>query len=93
MKILLKFQFLTLDTTPKLVSTYSTTILNFRSLQRKDIQTLVGHGCPSLEPKVIFSAKLLRKLVHLDEGDVCIISYALLSCISNELCLVPRPGK
>ncbi|KAG6487650.1 hypothetical protein ZIOFF_056241 [Zingiber officinale] len=42
-----------------------------RSLSRKDIQVLVGHGCPSLDSKVVFSAKLLRKLVHLDEGDVC----------------------
>ncbi|KAJ0976226.1 hypothetical protein J5N97_018191 [Dioscorea zingiberensis] len=42
-----------------------------RSLARKDLQTLVGHGCPSLEPKVVFSAKLLRKYVHIDEGDVC----------------------
>ncbi|PKA59284.1 Zinc finger protein VAR3, chloroplastic [Apostasia shenzhenica] len=41
----------------------------FESLSRKDIQILVGHGCPSLEPKVVFSAKLLRKYVHLDEGD------------------------
>ncbi|URD80941.1 Zn-finger in Ran binding protein [Musa troglodytarum] len=42
-----------------------------RSLSRKDLQVLVGHGCPSMDPKVVFSAKLLRKLVHLDEGDVC----------------------
>ncbi|KAG6505227.1 uncharacterized protein LOC121985921 [Zingiber officinale] len=42
-----------------------------RSLSRNDIQVLVGHGCPSMSPKVVFSAKLLRKLVHLDEGDVC----------------------
>ncbi|WOL15840.1 hypothetical protein Cni_G24621 [Canna indica] len=42
-----------------------------RSLSRKDIQILVGHGCPNMDPKVVFSAKLLRKLVHLDEGDVC----------------------
>ncbi|XP_072975920.1 uncharacterized protein [Typha angustifolia] len=42
-----------------------------KSLSRKDIQILVGHGCPSMDPKVVFSAKLLRKLVHLDEGDVC----------------------
>ncbi|URD80948.1 Zn-finger in Ran binding protein [Musa troglodytarum] len=40
-----------------------------RSLSRKDLQVLVGHGCPSMDPKVVFSAKLLRKLVHLDEGD------------------------
>lgn len=42
-----------------------------RSLSRQDIQILVGHGCPSVEKKVVFSAKLLRKHVHLDEGDVC----------------------
>lgn len=42
-----------------------------RSLSRKDIQILVGFGCPSPDKKVVFSAKLLRKLVHLDEGDVC----------------------
>ncbi|KAJ8510452.1 hypothetical protein OPV22_000886 [Ensete ventricosum] len=42
-----------------------------RSLSRKDLQVLVGHGCPNMDPKVVFSAKLLRKLVHLDEGDVC----------------------
>ncbi|XP_020101995.1 uncharacterized protein LOC109719632 [Ananas comosus] len=42
-----------------------------KSLSRKDLQLLVGHGCPSTDPKVVFSAKLLRKLVHLDEGDVC----------------------
>uniref|UniRef100_A0A0E0J9B6 Secreted protein n=1 Tax=Oryza nivara TaxID=4536 RepID=A0A0E0J9B6_ORYNI len=40
-----------------------------RSLPRKDLQVLVGHGCPSMDPKVVFSAKLIRKLVHLDEGD------------------------
>ncbi|VAI50739.1 unnamed protein product [Triticum turgidum subsp. durum] len=42
-----------------------------RPLPRKDLQVLVGHGCPSMDPKVVFSAKLIRKLVHLDEGDVC----------------------
>ncbi|KAJ6816775.1 uncharacterized protein M6B38_415735 [Iris pallida] len=41
------------------------------SLPRKKIQVLVGSGCPSLDPKVVSSAKLLRKLVGLDEGDVC----------------------
>ncbi|GKF64571.1 hypothetical protein Tco_0188019, partial [Tanacetum coccineum] len=39
------------------------------SLSRKDIQLLVGYGCPSADKKVVFSAKLLRKYVHLDEGD------------------------
>ncbi|XP_042993233.1 uncharacterized protein LOC122319303 [Carya illinoinensis] len=42
-----------------------------RSLSRQDIQILVGFGCPSVDKKVVFSAKLLRKYVHLDEGDVC----------------------
>ncbi|RDY11308.1 Zinc finger protein VAR3, chloroplastic, partial [Mucuna pruriens] len=42
-----------------------------RSLSRKDIQVLVGFGCPTVDKKVVFSAKLLRKHVHLDEGDVC----------------------
>ncbi|XVE89671.1 hypothetical protein DITRI_Ditri20bG0014600 [Diplodiscus trichospermus] len=42
-----------------------------RSLSRQDIQILVGFGCPSADKKVVFSAKLLRKRVHLDEGDVC----------------------
>ncbi|WOG84359.1 hypothetical protein DCAR_0103542 [Daucus carota subsp. sativus] len=59
--------------------TVQTACLNFgkdrfdilRSLSRQDIQVLVGHGCPSTDKKVVFSAKLLRKHVHLDEGDVC----------------------
>ncbi|CAD6220252.1 unnamed protein product [Miscanthus lutarioriparius] len=42
-----------------------------KSLPRKDLQILVGHGCPSMDAKVVFSAKLIRKRVHLDEGDVC----------------------
>ncbi|KAK9161493.1 hypothetical protein Syun_007834 [Stephania yunnanensis] len=42
-----------------------------RSLSRHDIQILVGYGCPSTDKKVVFSAKMLRKHVHLDEGDVC----------------------
>ncbi|XP_047149936.1 uncharacterized protein LOC124822029 [Vigna umbellata] len=42
-----------------------------RSLSRKDIQVLVGYGCPTMDRKVVFSAKLLRKHAHLDEGDVC----------------------
>ncbi|KAH7543059.1 hypothetical protein FEM48_Zijuj02G0143000 [Ziziphus jujuba var. spinosa] len=59
--------------------TVQTACLNFgkdrfdimRSLSRQDIQILVGFGCPSADKKVVFSAKLLRKHVHLDEGDVC----------------------
>ncbi|KAI3448611.1 hypothetical protein Pfo_005276 [Paulownia fortunei] len=42
-----------------------------RSLSRQDLQILVGYGCPSADKKVVFSCKLLRKHVHLDEGDVC----------------------
>ncbi|GKV18567.1 hypothetical protein SLEP1_g28927 [Rubroshorea leprosula] len=42
-----------------------------RSFSRQDIQILVGYGCPSTDKKVVFSSKLLRKRVHLDEGDVC----------------------
>ncbi|KAE8711522.1 putative ankyrin repeat domain protein [Hibiscus syriacus] len=42
-----------------------------RSLSRQDMQILVGFGCPNTDKKVVFSAKLLRKHVHLDEGDVC----------------------
>lgn len=59
--------------------TVQTACLNFgkdrfdilRSLSRQVIQNLVGYGCPSTDKKVVFSAKLLRKHVHLDEGDVC----------------------
>lgn len=47
--------------------------IDFRSLSRQDIQVLVGYGCPSADKKVVFSAKLLRKHVHLDEGDVSFI--------------------
>ncbi|CAI0551267.1 unnamed protein product [Linum tenue] len=42
-----------------------------RSLPRKDLQLLVGYGCPTADRRVVMSAKLLRKRVHLDEGDVC----------------------
>ncbi|KAL6493387.1 hypothetical protein OROGR_032477 [Orobanche gracilis] len=42
-----------------------------RSLSRHDLQILVGYGCPSADKKVVLSSKLLRKHVHLDEGDVC----------------------
>ncbi|KAL5199135.1 hypothetical protein ABZP36_002647 [Zizania latifolia] len=51
-----------------------------KSLPRKDLQVLVGHGCPNMDPKVVFSAKLIRKFVHLDEGDVCS------SCNLRNLC-------
>ncbi|XVF31327.1 hypothetical protein REPUB_Repub16aG0136200 [Reevesia pubescens] len=57
--------------------TVETACLNFgkdrfdilRSLLRQDILNLVGFGCPSTDKKVVFSAKLLRKHVHHDEGD------------------------
>ncbi|KAK0599673.1 hypothetical protein LWI29_007501 [Acer saccharum] len=47
----------------------------WRPLSRQDIQILVGYGCPSADKKVVFSAKLLRKHVHLDEGDVRVSSF------------------
>ncbi|KAI6684894.1 hypothetical protein NL676_030807 [Syzygium grande] len=61
------------------LKTVQTACLNFgkdrfdilRSLSRQDIQILVGYGCPSADKKVVMAAKLLRKHVHLDEGDVC----------------------
>ncbi|KAJ8753427.1 hypothetical protein K2173_019826 [Erythroxylum novogranatense] len=51
-----------------------------RSLSRQDIQMLVGYGCPSADRKVVFSAKLLRKYSHLDEGDVCSTCSLRSSC-------------
>ncbi|XP_077251137.1 zinc finger (Ran-binding) family protein, partial [Tasmannia lanceolata] len=60
-----------------------------RSLSRKDIQILVGHGCPSVDPKVVFSAKILRKHVHLDEGDVC-SSCSLRNSCSRAYLLTPK---
>lgn len=60
-----------------------------KSISRKDIQTLVGHGCPNMDPKVVFSAKLLRKYVHLDEGDVC-SSCCLRNTCSRGYILVPK---
>lgn len=48
-----------------------------------------------MDSKVVFSAKLLRKLVHLDEGDVCytfFVTYYIHepneSMLQNELLLV-----
>ena len=55
-------------------------MLDIRSLSRQDIQILVGYGCPSEDRKLVFSAKLLRKLVHLDEGDVSLL-FSLLVVI------------
>ncbi|KAL3750120.1 hypothetical protein ACJRO7_011148 [Eucalyptus globulus] len=45
------------------------------SLWRQDIQILVGYGCPTADEKVVMAAKLLRKHVHLDEGDVRAASF------------------
>uniref|UniRef100_A0A6N2L401 Uncharacterized protein n=1 Tax=Salix viminalis TaxID=40686 RepID=A0A6N2L401_SALVM len=51
----------------------------------KDIQILVGYGCPNVNKKVVFSSKLLRKHVHLDEGDVCSNCRLRSSCESGYL--------
>ncbi|XP_042517195.1 uncharacterized protein LOC122091372 [Macadamia integrifolia] len=59
-----------------------------RSLSRQDVQILVGHGCPSTDTKVVFSGKLLRKHVHLDEGDVCSTCSLRSSC--NKAYLLAR---
>ncbi|KAJ6305871.1 hypothetical protein OIU78_021239 [Salix suchowensis] len=50
-----------------------------------DIQILVGYGCPNVNKKVVFSSKLLRKHVHLDEGDVCSNCRLRSSCESGYL--------
>ncbi|KAK8522666.1 hypothetical protein V6N13_115625 [Hibiscus sabdariffa] len=42
-----------------------------RYLSRKDIQVIVGCGCPSLDRKVVNSGKRLRAHVGIDEGNVC----------------------
>ncbi|KAK1564967.1 hypothetical protein Q3G72_015872 [Acer saccharum] len=43
----------------------------FKSLPVKDMQTLVGNGCPNLLRKAVNSAKRLRAHLRMDEGDVC----------------------
>ncbi|KAL5544939.1 hypothetical protein UlMin_008723 [Ulmus minor] len=43
----------------------------FRLLSTKDIETIVGCGCPNLLRKAVNSGKRLRAYVRLDEGDVC----------------------
>ncbi|PON44709.1 zinc finger protein [Parasponia andersonii] len=43
----------------------------FKSLSTKDIEVIVGGGCPNLLRKAVNSAKRLRAYVKLDEGDVC----------------------
>ncbi|XP_058108287.1 zinc finger protein VAR3, chloroplastic-like [Magnolia sinica] len=42
-----------------------------RYFSRKDIQVIVGSGCPSLDRKVVNSGKRLRAHVGIDEGNVC----------------------
>ncbi|GAV64798.1 zf-RanBP domain-containing protein, partial [Cephalotus follicularis] len=42
-----------------------------RQLSRKDIQVVVGSGCPSIDRKVVNSGKRLRAHVGIDEGNVC----------------------
>ncbi|KAK5842394.1 zinc finger protein VAR3, chloroplastic-like [Gossypium arboreum] len=42
-----------------------------RYFSRKDIQIIVGCGCPSLDRKVVNSGKRLRAHVGIDEGNVC----------------------
>ncbi|KAJ6996020.1 hypothetical protein NC653_012796 [Populus alba x Populus x berolinensis] len=44
-----------------------------------------GYGCPNVNKKVVFSSKLLRKHVHLDEGDVCSNCRLRSSCESGYL--------
>lgn len=42
-----------------------------KMLSLKDIETVVGSGCPNLLRKAVNSAKRLRAFARLDEGDVC----------------------
>ncbi|KAL5763161.1 hypothetical protein ACOSP7_019425 [Xanthoceras sorbifolium] len=42
-----------------------------RYFSRKDIQIVVGCGCPSIDRKVVNSGKPLRAHVGIDEGNVC----------------------
>lgn len=42
-----------------------------KMLSMKDIETVVGSGCPNLMRKAVNSAKRLRAFARLDEGDVC----------------------
>ncbi|KAF7827572.1 zinc finger protein VAR3, chloroplastic [Senna tora] len=44
-------------------------LLKFSS--RKDIQVIVGLGCPSIDRKVVNAGKRLRAHVGIDEGNVC----------------------
>ncbi|XP_077236041.1 uncharacterized protein LOC143877724 [Tasmannia lanceolata] len=51
-----------------------------RYLCRKDIQLIVGSGCPSLDRKVVNSGKRLRAHVGIEEGTVCSSCYLRGSC-------------
>ncbi|WVZ60252.1 hypothetical protein U9M48_010299 [Paspalum notatum var. saurae] len=42
-----------------------------RHISRWDIQAALRYGCPSIDRKVVNSAKRLRAYVGLDEGEVC----------------------
>ncbi|KAJ0988641.1 hypothetical protein J5N97_006997 [Dioscorea zingiberensis] len=42
-----------------------------RYFSRRDIQVIVGSGCPSLDRKVVNSGKRLRAHVGIQEGNVC----------------------
>lgn len=46
-----------------------------RYMSLKDVQVIVGHGCPSLDRKVVNSGKRLRAHVGIDEGNVCFERY------------------
>lgn len=61
-----------------------------RSLSRRDIQIIVGSGCPSLDGKVVTSAKRLRAFIYLDEGDVCSSCSLRASC--ERAYIIPRRG-
>ncbi|KAJ6354056.1 hypothetical protein OIU76_002979 [Salix suchowensis] len=60
-------------------------VAEMKFLSKQDIQILVGYGCPNVNKKVVFSSKLLRKHVHLDEGDVCSNCRLRSSCESGYL--------
>ncbi|XP_024988494.1 zinc finger protein VAR3, chloroplastic-like isoform X2 [Cynara cardunculus var. scolymus] len=40
-------------------------------LKNRDIQTVAGSGCPSMDRKVVNSGKRLRAHMSIDEGNVC----------------------
>ncbi|GKV23260.1 hypothetical protein SLEP1_g33011 [Rubroshorea leprosula] len=49
-------------------------------LSLKDVETVVGNGCPNLLRKAVNSAKRLRAYARLDEGDICGICNLRGSC-------------